>query len=115
MSDRTFYDNLMKRQAEAFTYKGKLLLKKDKIDWHTSPQGRNGTIVDGTTGLEAKTFGMVITELPPGAVSPDCISTPSRQSATSWKGEDTRSSAKSVSTGRPETPFLCRPTCLIVM
>lgn len=69
MGDRTFYDSLMERQSDSRTYKGKLLLKKDEIDWHTSPQGRNGTIVDATTGLEAKTFGMLITELPPGGQS----------------------------------------------
>ena len=69
MSGRTFYDSLMERQAETRNYKGKLLLKKEEIDWHTSPQGRNGTIVDATTGLEAKTFGLLITELPPGGQS----------------------------------------------
>lgn len=69
MGEKTFYDSLMQRQADSRQYKGKLILKKAEIDWHTGPQGRNGTIVDATTGLEAKTFGMLITEIPPGRQS----------------------------------------------
>lgn len=69
MAEKTFYDTLMERQAESRKYKGKLILKKKDIPWHTSPQGRNAAIVDATSGVEAKTFGMVLTEIPPGGQS----------------------------------------------
>jgi quercetin dioxygenase-like cupin family protein len=69
MAGKTFYDSLMERQAESRKYKGKLILKKKDINWHVSPQGRNAAVVDATSGLEAKTFGMVLTEIPPGAQS----------------------------------------------
>jgi quercetin dioxygenase-like cupin family protein len=69
MSGETFYESLMRRQAETYTYRGKLILKKDEVRWHVSPQGRNAAIVDQTTGLEAKCFGMVLSEIPPGGQS----------------------------------------------
>jgi len=69
VADKTFYDSLMERQKASRTYKGKLILKKRDIQWHVSPQGRNAAVVDATSGLEAKTFGMVLTEIPPGAQS----------------------------------------------
>ncbi len=69
MEERTFYQSLMERQAETRKYKGKLILKKKDIHWHVSPQGRNAALVDATTGLQAKTFGMVLTEIPPGSQS----------------------------------------------
>ena len=69
MAEKTFYDTLMERQAESRKYKGKLILKAKDVEWHVSPQGRNAAIVDQTTGLEAKCFGMVISEIPPGGQS----------------------------------------------
>jgi quercetin dioxygenase-like cupin family protein len=69
MSKETFYESLMRRQAETYSYKGKLILRAEEIKWHVSPQGRNAAIVDQTTGLEAKCFGMVISEIPPGGQS----------------------------------------------
>lgn len=69
MAGRTFYDSLMERQADSRKYKGKLILKKKDIHWHVSPQGRNAAVVDASSGLEAKTFGMVLTEIPPGSQS----------------------------------------------
>ena len=59
----------MERQADTRKYKGKLILKKKDIHWHVSPQGRNAAVVDATSGLEAKTFGMVLTEISAGAQS----------------------------------------------
>lgn len=67
--DETFYESLMRRQAETYTYKGKLIIKAKDVEWHTSPQGRNAVIVDETTGMNAKFFGMLLTELPPGGQS----------------------------------------------
>lgn len=69
MEHKTFYQSLMERQADTRQYKGKLILKKKDIQWHLSPQGRNAAVVDKTSGLEAKTFGMVLTEIPAGAQS----------------------------------------------
>ncbi len=69
MADETFYESLMRRQAETYTYKGKLIIKAKDVQWHTSPQGRNAVIVDETTGMNAKFFGMLITEIPPGGQS----------------------------------------------
>lgn len=69
MSGKTFYESLMERQADTRKYKGKLILKKKDINWHVSPQGRNAAVVDTTSGLEAKTFGMVLTEIPAGGQS----------------------------------------------
>ena len=66
---KTFYETLMERQAESRRYSGRLILKKKDIPWHVSPQGRNAAIVDKTTGIDAKTFGMVLTEVPPGGMS----------------------------------------------
>lgn len=65
----TFYESLMRRQAETYTYKGKLIIKAKDVQWHTSPQGRNAVIVDETTGMNAKFFGMLLTEIPPGRQS----------------------------------------------
>jgi len=65
----TFYESLMRRQAETYTYKGKLIIKAKDVQWHTSPQGRNAVIVDETTGMNAKFFGMLLTEIPPGGQS----------------------------------------------
>jgi quercetin dioxygenase-like cupin family protein len=69
MAEKTFYDILQERQADTRKYKGKLILKKKDINWHVSPQGRNAAVVDLTSGIEAKTFGMVLTEIPPGGQS----------------------------------------------
>ena len=70
MADKeTFYESLMRRQAETANYKGKLIIRKEEVEWHTSPQGRNAVIVDETTGMPAKFFGMLITEIPPGGQS----------------------------------------------
>ena len=69
MAGKTFYDSLMQRQSDSRKYKGKLILKKKDINWHVSPQGRNAAVVDSTSGLEAKTFGMVLTEIPAGSQS----------------------------------------------
>jgi quercetin dioxygenase-like cupin family protein len=69
MAGKTFYDILQERQADTRKYKGKLILKKKDINWHVSPQGRNAAVVDVTSGVEAKTFGMVLTEIPPGGQS----------------------------------------------
>lgn len=69
MEHKTFYQSLMERQAESRQYKGKLLLKKKDIQWHVSPQGKNAAVVDTTSGLSAKTFGMVLTEIPAGSQS----------------------------------------------
>ncbi len=69
MEHKTFYQSLMERQAESRQYKGKLLLKKKDIQWHVSPQGKNAAVVDMTSGLSAKTFGMVLTEIPAGTQS----------------------------------------------
>ena len=69
MEHKTFYQSLMERQADTRKYKGKLILKKKDIQWHVSPQGRNAAVVDKTSGLEAKTFGMVLTEIPAGSQS----------------------------------------------
>lgn len=69
MSKETFYESLMRRQAETYNYKGKLLIKAEEVEWHTSPQGRNAIIVDSTTGMEAKCFGMMLTEIAPGSMS----------------------------------------------
>lgn len=67
--DETFYEGLMRRQAETANYKGKLLLKASEVHWHTSPQGRNAVLVDQTTGVEARSFGALITEIAPGSQS----------------------------------------------
>ena len=64
-----FYESLMRRQAESAQYKGKKILKASEIRWEVSPQGRNAPLVDATTGLEAKCFGVVLSELPPGGQS----------------------------------------------
>jgi quercetin dioxygenase-like cupin family protein len=69
MAEKTFYDILQERQSDTRKYKGKLILKKKDIHWHVSPQGRNAAVVDLTSGIEAKTFGMVLTEIPPGGQS----------------------------------------------
>lgn len=69
MSGETFYESLMRRQAETYTYKGKLIIKAKDIKWHVSPQGKNAAIVDSTTGLEAKCFGTLLSEIPPGGRS----------------------------------------------
>jgi quercetin dioxygenase-like cupin family protein len=69
MAGETFYESLMRRQAETYTYKGKLIIKAKDVQWHTSPQGRNAVIVDETTGMNAKFFGMLITEIPAGGQS----------------------------------------------
>ncbi len=69
MSEKTFYESLMQRQIDSFKYKGKLILKKKDIHWHVSPQGKNAVVADSTTGFTPKTFGMVLTEIPPGGQS----------------------------------------------
>lgn len=69
MSGETFYESLMRRQAETYTYRGKLIIKAKDVQWHTSPQGRNAVIVDETTGMNAKCFGTVLTEIGPGRMS----------------------------------------------
>ncbi len=69
MSGETFYESLMRRQAETYTYRGKLIIKAKDVQWHTSPQGRNAVIVDETTGMNAKFFGMLLTEIPAGGMS----------------------------------------------
>ena len=69
MTKTTFYDSLVKRIADSSTYKGRLILKAKDIEWHVNPQGRNAAIVDSTTGIDAKCFGIVLTEIPPGGQS----------------------------------------------
>jgi quercetin dioxygenase-like cupin family protein len=69
MHKPTFYESLMQRQADSAVYKGKLILKAKEVEWHVSPQGRNAAIVDSTTGLEAKCFGIVLSEIVPGGQS----------------------------------------------
>lgn len=69
MSGETFYEGLMRRQAETANYKGKLLIKASEVQWHTSPQGRNAVIVDETTGMPARSFGTILTEIGPGRQS----------------------------------------------
>jgi uncharacterized RmlC-like cupin family protein len=69
MAEETFYESLMRRQAETYNYKGKLIIKAKDVKWHTSPQGRNAVIVDATTGMEAKCFGTIISEIAPGGQS----------------------------------------------
>lgn len=69
MSKETFYQSLLRRQDETYAYKGKLIIKAKDVKWHVSPQGRNAAVVDATTGLEAKCFGTVISEIPPGGQS----------------------------------------------
>jgi quercetin dioxygenase-like cupin family protein len=67
MSQETFYEGLMRRQAETYNYKGKLIIRAADVKWHSSPQGgRNAVVVDASTGMEAKSFGTIITELAPG-------------------------------------------------
>jgi quercetin dioxygenase-like cupin family protein len=69
MSGETFYESLMRRQAETYTYKGKLIIKAKDVQWHESPQGKNAVLIDETTGMNAKFFGAMITEIPPGRMS----------------------------------------------
>jgi uncharacterized RmlC-like cupin family protein len=69
MSGETFYEGLMRRQAETCNYKGKLIIRADEVKWHTSPQGRNAVVVDASTGMEARSFGTIITEIAPGGQS----------------------------------------------
>jgi quercetin dioxygenase-like cupin family protein len=69
MSDETFYEGLMRRQAETYNYKGKLIIRAADVKWHTSPQGRNAVVVDASTGMEARSFGTIITEIAPGGQS----------------------------------------------
>jgi len=66
MSEETFYESLMRRQAETYKYNGKLIIKAKDVKWHVSPQGKNAIIVDETTGMNAKFIGMLLTEIPPG-------------------------------------------------
>lgn len=69
MSGETFYEGLMRRQAETYNYKGKLIIRAEEVEWHTSPQGRNAVVCDSSVGLEARSFGMLITEIGPGRQS----------------------------------------------
>jgi quercetin dioxygenase-like cupin family protein len=69
MSEETFYQSLMRRQAETYNYRGKLIIKAKDVKWHESPQGKNAVLIDETTGMHAKCFGAMITEIPPGRMS----------------------------------------------
>lgn len=69
MGEETFYEGLMRRQAETYNYRGKLHLPAEEVHWHTSPQGRNAVIVDSSVGIDARSFGMLITEIAPGSQS----------------------------------------------
>jgi quercetin dioxygenase-like cupin family protein len=64
------YTELKDRETRQKDYSGRLILKSDELNWEISPQGRNAPLVDSKlTGIDCRTFGMVLTEVPPGGQS----------------------------------------------
>ena len=70
MAYRSLYGTLKRREADQEHFTGKLVVRADELIWEESAQGRNAPLVDAElTGLDCRSFGMLLTELPPGKMS----------------------------------------------
>jgi quercetin dioxygenase-like cupin family protein len=70
MDENTLYGALKSREAAQRSYAGKLIHRAAELAWEASPQGRNAPLVDAKlTGIDCRSFGMVLTELPPASMS----------------------------------------------
>ena len=70
LREDTLYGALKSREASQRHYSGKLVHRSSELAWEVSPQGRNAPLVDAKlTGIDCRSFGMVLTELPPGSMS----------------------------------------------
>jgi quercetin dioxygenase-like cupin family protein len=64
------YSALKERERSQNEYSGKLILRSSDVRWEESPQGRNAILVDGgLTGLDCRSFGVLLTEIPPKYMS----------------------------------------------